>query len=121
MNHLSTEQITQLRSSLEAERATLQIDLSEHGAKEPDGVWDPSSSGLDGEEADSTDAADQIEELVTNVPIVHDLAARTRDIDDALAKMTSGTYGVCEVGSEEIPWERLVANPAARTCIEHAE
>lgn len=99
----------------------VQIDLREHGSKEPDGIWDPSSSGLDGEEADSADAADQIEELVTNVPIVHDLASRTRDIDDALAKMETGAYGICEIGSEEIPWERLVANPAARTCIEHAE
>ena len=121
MNHLSSEQLAQLRSSLEAERSTLQVDLSEHGAKEPDGIWNPSSSGLSGEEADSTDVADQIEELVTNVPIVHDLAARTRDIDDALLKIGSRSYGICEVGSEEIPWERLVANPAARTCIEHAE
>ena len=121
MNHLSSEQITQLRSSLESERAGLQVDLSEHGAKEPDGIWDPSSGGLTGEEADSADAADQIEELVTNVPIVHDLAARTRDIDDALAKIEAGSYGICETGAEEIPWERLVANPAARTCIAHAE
>ena len=120
MNHLTSDQLEALRESLKAERATLDTDLAQHGTKEPDGIWDPSSSGLSGEEADPTDAADQIEELVTNVPIVQELASRSRDIDDALAKMTSGTYGLCEVGGEEIEYERLVANPAARTCIAHA-
>jgi RNA polymerase-binding transcription factor DksA len=109
-----------LRSALEAEQATLQTDLAEHGAKEPDGVWDPSSSGLSGEEADTSDAADQIEELVTNVPIEHDLASRMHDVTDALKKIERDAYGICEVSGEEIPFDRLVANPAARTCIAHA-
>jgi RNA polymerase-binding transcription factor DksA len=125
MEHLTQEQIDALRDALAAERATLQSDLAQHGAKEADGIWDPNSSGLTGEEADQTDTADQIEELVTNVPIVHDLASRSHDIDDALAKIDEGkekgTYGICEVGGEEIDYDRLVANPAARTCIAHAQ
>jgi len=120
MSNLTQDQRNALRESLEAERATLATDLGEHGAKEPDGIWDPNSSGLSGEEADPSDAADQIEELVTNVPIVQELASRSRDVDDALAKMNAGTYGICEVGNEEIVYDRLVANPAARTCIAHA-
>jgi RNA polymerase-binding transcription factor DksA len=99
---------------------TLQTDLTEHGTKEDNGIWDPSSSGLSGEEADPTDAADQIEELVTNVPIVQELASRLRDVDDALAKMGNKNYGLDETTGEEIPYERLVANPAARTTVAHA-
>ena len=121
MTHLTTEQLQTLRDALEAERATLQTDLGEHGEKEPNGEWEPTSSGLGGEEADSSDAADQIEELVTNVPLVHDLANRAHDVEDALTKIAAGTYGICEVSGEEIPFDRLVANPAARTCLEHAE
>lgn len=120
MSHLTSEQIDELRSALEKERADLQTELSERGDKEPDGVWDASSSGLKGEEADPSDAADQIEELITNVPVVQELSARSHDIDNALLKMNNGTYGVCEVGNEEIPFERLQANPAARTCLTHA-
>jgi len=120
MTHLTADQCASLRTSLESEQAALQTELTAHGAKEPDGVWDASSSGLTGEEADSTDAADQIEELVTNVSLVHDLASRARDVDDALAKLEAGTYGICEVSGEEIPFDRLVANPAARTCIDHS-
>jgi len=121
MNHLTPEEIDTLRDALETERASLQTDLRQHGSKEHNGIWDASSSWLEGEEADPSDAADQIEELVTNVPIVHDLASRSNDIDDALAKMDEGTDGICEVGNEEIDYERLVANPAARTCIAHAQ
>ena len=120
MQHLTREELATLRTSLEAERTTLQSDLAQHGTKEANGIWDPNSSGLAGEEADSTDAADQIEELVTNVPIVQELASRAHDIDDALAKIDAGTYGICEVSGEKIPFERLIANPAARTCIAHA-
>jgi RNA polymerase-binding transcription factor DksA len=120
MTHLTEEQLQTLQSVLEAERATLQTDLVQHGEKESDGVWDPTSSGLSGEEADSSDTADQIEELVTNVPLEHDLASRMHDVDDALDKIKEGTYGICEVGGEEISFDRLVANPAARTCIAHA-
>jgi hypothetical protein len=89
MSHLTPDQLDALRESLQAEHATLATDLAQHGSKEANGIWDPNSSGLDGEEADHTDAADQIEELVTNVPIVHDLASRSHDIDDALARMTT--------------------------------
>ena len=120
MKHLTKDQIDALRNTLEAEHATLAIDLAEHGTKEADGIWDPSSSGLTGEEADPTDVADQIEELVTNVPIVQELASRSRDVDDALEKIAKGTYGICEVSGEEIPYDRLIANPAARTCVAHA-
>ena len=121
MTQLTTEQLQTLRDALEAERVTLQTDLAEHGEKEPNGEWEPTSSGLVGEEADSSDAADQIEELVTNVPIVHDLAERAHDVEEALTKIAEGTYGFCEVDGEEISYERLIANPAARTCLEHAE
>jgi DnaK suppressor protein len=121
MNHLNKEQIDTLREALETEQITLQTDLKEHGIKEENGTWNANSSGLEGEEADHTDAADQIEELITNVPIVQDLAARSHDIDDALTKIKEGKYGICEVGNEMIDYDRLVANPAARTCITHTQ
>jgi DnaK suppressor protein len=38
------------------------------------------------------------------------------DIEDALARMDDGTYGVCEQCAASIPLERLVANPRARIC-----
>ena len=43
-----------------------------------------------------------------------------RDIDDALAKIESGNYGLCEGTGGPINRARLDAKPEARYCIEYA-
>jgi RNA polymerase-binding transcription factor DksA len=119
MSHLTVDEVNDLRATLEAEHDSLIDELAEHGTK-AEGDWQGSSGALRGEEADPTDAADQIEELVTNVPLVEELEGRKKEVEDALARMESDTYGVCEKCKTEIPLDRLEANPAARTCITHA-
>jgi len=42
------------------------------------------------------------------------------EIDDALDRIENGNYGICELGSEPIPRQRLEALPWARCCIECA-
>lgn len=39
------------------------------------------------------------------------------DIDNALARIENGTYGVCEIGGEPIPKPRLEAIPWANCCV----
>jgi RNA polymerase-binding transcription factor DksA len=39
------------------------------------------------------------------------------DVDLALERITNGTYGECERCAQSISPERLLARPAARTCI----
>jgi len=116
---ITEDQLNDLRANLEAEQDSLEEELAEHG-KASGGSWQGNSSGLTGEEADPNDAADQIEELVTNVPLVGELEKRQRDIKAALEKMDNGSYGLCEVCKKQIPFDRLEANPAARTCVAHA-
>jgi DnaK suppressor protein len=52
------------------------------------------------------------------------LLARARtdleEVDAALGRLATGTYGVCEVCGRPIPGERLEARPAARRCVRHA-
>jgi RNA polymerase-binding transcription factor DksA len=118
---ISQAELDSLRETLEAERDRLEEELSGHGRVLNDaGDWEGASIGFDGEESDPNDAADQIEELVTNVPLVAELEERHTDIIEAIEKMDEGVYGICEVGNEMIPFERLKANPAARTCVEHS-
>ncbi|MEN9561531.1 MAG: hypothetical protein RIQ56_804 [Candidatus Parcubacteria bacterium] len=119
MTHIPPETLEDLKTGLEAELAALQEELSERGVKTGDS-WD-AMSGLEGEEADSSDAADQIEELVTNVPMVEELKKREKEIKGAIRRMGEGSYGTCEECGEEIALDRLEANPAAATCIRHAE
>ncbi len=42
-----------------------------------------------------------------------------KEVDHALAKIRDNTYGICEASGEEIPIERLRAEPHARYCLEH--
>ena len=113
--------LEELRIALTTERDNLEEELAGHGRVLNDaGDWEGASIGFDGEEADPNDVADQIEELVTNVPLVAELEEKHTDIVDALEKMEQGIYGICEEGDEPIPLDRLKANQSARTCIEHA-
>lgn len=115
-------QMNDLLALLEAERGSLEEDLASHGRAIPEtGDWQGTSGGLQGEEPDPTDAADQIEELITNVPLVEELEGRYKDVRRAIQKIEKGKYGICETCNEEIPMDRLEANPAARTCIEHSK
>jgi DnaK suppressor protein len=43
--------------------------------------------------------------------------AEVHKIDDALAKMKGGTYGLCETCGESIPMERLKALPHSTQCV----
>src|SRR5690625_1811230 len=42
-------------------------------------------------------------------------------INESLHAIAEGTYGICRVCSASISYERLIANPTADTCVEHAE
>ena len=110
-----------MRSLLAAEKDQLEEELASHGKNVTGTNWEGSSSDLKTSTADFTEVADQIEELATNVPLVEELERRYRDIVDAMKRIDGGAYGKCEVCREEIPADRLEANPAAKTCIEHAE
>ncbi|MEX5214277.1 MAG: RNA polymerase-binding protein DksA [Nitrospiraceae bacterium] len=40
-----------------------------------------------------------------------------KKIDEALNRITAGTYGICEVCGEQIPFPRLKARPVTTLCI----
>jgi len=115
---LTEEQLEELRGALEAEKDAVEEEMASHG-KIVGKEWEGSSES-EGEEADPTDAADNIEELAVNVPLVAELEKRRKDINDALEKMDKGTYGICEVSGEPIPLKRLDADAAARTLVQYA-
>jgi len=112
MDHIPEDVLADLRDMLEAEKATVEEQLAEHG--KPVGDDWQGKSEEEGEEADPGDVATNIEELVTNVPLVEGWERRLKDINAALKKMDDGTYGKDEKTGEAIPLERLEADPAAR-------
>lgn len=122
MKHIDQGTMVELRGMLEDELASLEDELAAHGRVQSDtGDWEGSSNEADDVESDPTDAADNIEELATNVPLVEELEDRHDEVTEALERMDHGIYGLCEACGEPISTERLRANPAAATCLKHAE
>ena len=114
---------TKYKKLLEEEKKRLEADLGEVAEKDPNnpGDWIPTPPPNIEHEADPIDAADAIEEYTERVGIEMPLEERLRDVNTALTAIKSGTYGTCNVGGKSHPIEpeRLEANPAAMTCVEH--
>jgi DnaK suppressor protein len=109
---LNRSQLSALGRRLEEEReATLQratVFVDENGQID-------ATSATHGQ-GETEQTADDIERRVNDV-----LEAQARDglaeVDAALARIESGTYGQCEGCGEMIPGERLVALPSTRFCV----
>lgn len=59
---------------------------------------------------------DQAEELVNQLGVKKELNHRLGDINDALDKIESGKYGICEKCGNEIELEVLEVDPESRLC-----
>jgi RNA polymerase-binding transcription factor DksA len=49
--------------------------------------------------------------------LIRQVEGHLADIDDALARVADGSYGVCVSCGKPIPAGRLEARPSARTCV----
>ncbi|MEW6368729.1 MAG: SpoIIE family protein phosphatase [Acidobacteriota bacterium] len=61
----------------------------------------------------------RLEAVVSSVPLSTHLAELMEEVDAALERMNSGTYGLCEECHDPIERDRLVADPLTRFCIDH--
>lgn len=109
------------KEKLLAEKARIEKELATVGqktsAKGDDWVANAGDVS-DDDNADMADRADDIKAFESNIAIMRELEERLEDVVVALKKIDDGTYGICEKTGEQIPHERLEANPAARTIVE---
>ncbi len=111
-----------LKQKLEQELAKLELELTDIGhINSADHIDWTGVSDVPTETEDKNILADKVEEEQTNNAIVDELEVRRLAVKNALEKMKNGGYGICEVCGKEIEEERLLVNPAASTCIEHAD
>jgi len=113
--------INYFKEKLEEELSLVEKELDEVGMKNPDvkNDWEAEPADFDTDTADDSEKADKMEEFEENAAVLRELEVRYKDIKDALAKIENGTYGVCEISGQPIEEDRLIANPAARTCKKH--
>jgi sigma-B regulation protein RsbU (phosphoserine phosphatase) len=61
----------------------------------------------------------KLENAVASSPGRLDLATLLHEVDAALSRMDTGTFGLCEVCGEPIESSRLAADPLLRFCLDH--
>lgn len=114
--------LARMEKRLTEELALLEEELRSVGRVNPANPadWEARPPELNIPGADPNETADRVEGYEENTAILKELEIRYNNVKKALARIKEGTYGVCEVGGEPIPEERLEANPAAATCLAHA-
>jgi DnaK suppressor protein len=103
------------RARLEELRATT-IERLAALQREHAGVVDASRDSNADDEHDPEGATIAFERAQVDA-LARDATARLVSIDQALARVDDGTYGVCEVCGTAIPEGRLEARPTATTCV----
>ncbi|BCJ86050.1 TraR/DksA C4-type zinc finger protein [Effusibacillus dendaii] len=114
---LNSEQLRELRRSLEQEMNDIRDRLD---ANERYGIPDsmPDHSGeLSMYDNHPADIGDELFERGKDLALRDADSLRLVEIDEALERMEDGTYGICTHCGQEIPYERLEAQPAAEFCI----
>lgn len=70
-----------------------------------------------GDDIDSfEEEADEATETAANAGMVETLKRRAHRVEDALAKIEKGTYGVCEKCGKQIEEQLLKIDPESRYC-----
>ena len=119
---MSTHDTKKFKKLLEEEKDHVVAELEKIAVRDSHNEEDWVLKPEDGEpmDADSNEAADEIEDLDTRAETLRALEERYENIQIALEKIEDGTYGIDEIDGEPIPGDRLMANPAARTKVENA-
>lgn len=119
---MNTEQITHFKKKLEEEKLVLENDLKSVGRVNPENPadWEAVPANQDIQQADENELGDKFEVYEENTAILKPLESRFNEVKKALLKIEAGEkFGICEVCEKVIEHDRLEANPAAPTCIEH--
>lgn len=100
--HLSPEALSSLKAELERERAEILAEVADPDSIETDLADDP---GTRLSERETVEAISALQE------------ALLAQVDEALTRIESDTYGLCQECGVEIPLERLEALPSTPYCV----
>lgn len=108
--------LKELKEKLVNQRTALEEQLKTFATRDPQlkGDWDTRFPDFDG---NLEEAADEVEEYTSKLPVEFSLETRVRDINLALEKIEKGKYGQCEKCGKKIDEKRLQVYPEARLCM----
>lgn len=103
---MTNEKLNEYKKKLEQERLLLGAEVKR--------VEKPVDLGID--IARSSEESDMSEEVGNQLAVAGDLKNRMDDIENALGKIATGKYGICEKCGEPIEEEILDIDPESRFC-----
>jgi RNA polymerase-binding transcription factor DksA len=103
---MSTEKLEEYKNKLNKEKLMIEEEIRQN-SKPPDF----------GHDVDSFDEeTDEAEAFNNQLALVQDFKKRLVDVESALNKIASGTYGICEKCGKEIEESVLDIDPESRFC-----
>jgi DnaK suppressor protein len=109
---LDAATVARLRQELIRHRDFLRAEIASQGA-------DPDSDDVNFvDDMGFADRGHSSEERSQVIAVVRALRSNLRDVERALSKVETGTFGICERCGEPISTERLEALPWAELCID---
>lgn len=118
---MDKKQIQESKEKLEKNKISIENELKNFAEKDKKikGDWDTKypkfSAGSSGSQQ-LEEAADEVEEYITLLPIEHNLELKLQKINLALTKIEKGAYGKCEQCGAEINEKKLRLYPETEFC-----
>jgi DnaK suppressor protein len=109
------------KTVLEQKKQQLEEQLSLFAKKDPQvqGDWDAQYPRIPG--GGLEEAADEVEEYSQRLHLEFQLETQLKHINEALARIEKGTYGMCASCDKEIAKERLAVFPEMPLCKDCSE
>lgn len=117
---LTEAQLHELRSKLKEERQWLQSHLADRGHEGLEDSFRDQTGELSAYDNHPADLGSEMFERAKDIALLDNAERHLTDINEALDRMESGSYGKCRTCGEPIPFERLQALPTAAYCVRHA-
>jgi DnaK suppressor protein len=113
---LTPEQIQAFKQQLQSEQLEIQQELSSIGAVKTN---DPNNfdSFIPNIGLSDEDNALEVSEYLNKLSTEELLEARLKEITQALSKIDTNAFGLCEECHKEIELKKLEVNPASELCI----
>ncbi|GAE33876.1 TraR/DksA C4-type zinc finger protein [Halalkalibacter akibai] len=108
----------EIKQALQDRKQTVEDHINYHFKEEQNRTLSFSTGELSQYDNHPADAATDLYEREKDFALLEQAERELEEIKHALAKFEEGTFGICEVTGQTIPYERLEANPAARTVVE---
>ncbi len=117
---LTKEQVQSFEQQLQSEQEKIQKELSNFGIVKNDNPND-FDSYLPNVGLSDEDNALEVSQYINNLATEELLEARLKEITQALVKIKTNSFGICEECHKEIEIKKLEVNPASDFCISCAK